>query len=249
MFYKYILSRRYNITIEGVDVLKSDSAKLILPNHISHIDPQIMTLELYKHTDFVPLVAERFFKIPVIKFFLRRLHAIKIPEFKNSRKDSNLLSKINIQIINALKENKSALIFPSGQLSSNGIEKIANKQSAYSVVSILPDDVRVVGVRITGLWGSMWSKAWNGKRPDFFSTYLMGIVYFFANLVFFCPKRLVRIEFIDITKKAKLKAKLDRNSFNLFLEGFYNENGPEKPTFVRHLFFFPKIKNKVVVKV
>ncbi|MDA3890694.1 MAG: lysophospholipid acyltransferase family protein [Salinivirgaceae bacterium] len=246
IFYKFILSRRYNIELKGVDVLDSESTNLILPNHVSHIDPQIMTVEIYKHTDFVPLVAERFFKIPIIKFFLRRLHAVKIPEFKNGSKDSGILTRINTQIIEALKNNKSAMIFPSGQLSSDGIERILNKQSSFSVVSLLPDNVKVIGVRITGLWGSMFSKAWNGKRPIFLSTFLLGIVYFFANLIFFCPKRKVTVEFIDISEEAKLKAKSDRKTFNKFLENFYNENGPEKPTFIRHLFFFPRIKNKIV---
>lgn len=245
IFYKFILSRRYKIKYKGVDTLSAEGPKLILPNHISHIDPQIMTVEIYKHTDFVPLVAERFFKIPIIKFFLRRLHAVKIPEFRNGSKDPDLMHKINSQIINAFKNNKSAMIFPSGQLSSEGVEKIKNKQSAYSIVGKLPENTKVIGVKITGLWGSMFSKAWGGKRPVFLSTFLIGIIYFFANLVFFCPKRKVTIEYIDITKEAKLAAKSDRKSFNLFLESFYNENGPEKPTFIRHLFFFPKFKNRV----
>lgn len=244
LFYKFILSRRYNIEIIGSDVLKSDAAKLILPNHISHIDPQIMTVEIYKYTDFVPLTAERFFKVPVVKFFLRRLHAIKISDFKKGKRDPDLLNKINSQLLEALKQKKSAVIFPSGQLSSGGIERIYNKQSAYSVVSLLPDNVSVVGVKIKGLWGSMWSKAWNGKRPVFLSTYLIGILYFFANLIFLIPKRKVTIEFVDLTKMAKEKAKQDRKTFNLFLEDFYNADGPEEPTFVRHLFYFPRIKNK-----
>ncbi len=244
-FYSFILSRRYNVIIKGVEIIKSNYPKLILPNHISHIDPQIMTVTIYKYTDFVPLAAERFFNIPIIKFFLKGLHAVKIPDFKKGSKDPELLQKINSQIIDAFKNNKSAMIFPSGHLSTNGIEKIHNKQSAYSIVSILPNNTRVIGVRINGLWGSMWSKAWNGKRPIFLSTYLMGIVYFFANLIFLCPKRKVTIEFVDITDEAKNKAQKDRKTFNNFLEDFYNKNGPEKPTFIRHLFYFPRIKSKV----
>jgi len=245
-FYSFILTRRYKITYKGAEIMESSSPKLILPNHISHIDPQIMSVVTYKYTDFVPVVAERFFKIPVVKFFLKNLHAIKVSEFKNGSKDIELLKNINTQLIDAISNNKSGLIFPSGQLSSGGVERLFNKQSTFAVVSKLPEQAQVIGVRITGLWGSMWSKAWNGKRPVFLSTYLMGILYFFANLIFLCPKRKVTLEFVDITKDAKQKAQTDRKTFNLFLENFYNENGPEKPTFVRHLFFFPRIKNKVI---
>ena len=244
--YKFILSRRYTISIEGIEILQSPAAKLILPNHISHIDPQIMTVETYKYTDFVPLVAERFFKVPIVKFFLRKLNAVKVPDKESGRGDAGLMQQINSRLLEALSNRKSVIIFPSGQLSSEGTERIFNKQSAYSLATQLPDEVKVVGVRIRGLWGSIWSKAWNGKRPVFLSTYLLSIVLFFANLIFFCPKRKVNLEFVDITEDVKRKAQSDRKSFNLFLEDFYNAAGPEPPVFIRHLFYFPRIKNKVI---
>ena len=245
-FYRTILSAKYKFVVVGEEVVSNNDPKLYLPNHISHIDPQIMAIEIYKHNDFVPLVAERFFKIPVIKFFLRNLHAIKIPDFKKGSRDPLLMQKINKQLVSALESNKSALIFPSGQLSSGGVERVFNKQSAHSVVSIMPDQAKVIGVRIKGLWGSMWSKSWNGKRPIFLKTFLIALVYYFANLVVLNPRRTITIEFVDITKEAKEKATLGRKPFNEFLEGFYNTDGPENPTFVRHLFFFPKIKKKVL---
>lgn len=247
LLYRLILSAKYKFVILGEDVIDNQYPKLFLPNHISHIDPQIMAIEIYKHADFVPLVAERFFKIPIIKFFLRNLHAIKIPDFTKGSRDPNLMQKITAQLLAAFENNKSALIFPSGQLSSGGVERIYNKQSAHSVVSIMPEKARVIGVRITGMWGSMWSKAWNGRRPVFLKTFLIAIVYYFANLVVLNPKRTITIEFVDITRPAKEKAKEGRKNFNLFLESFYNENGPENPTFIRHLFFFPKVKRKVVL--
>jgi len=235
-FYTFILSLRYSVKIEGLD-----GPKLFLPNHVSHIDPQLMTLIIYKYTDFVPLVAERFFHIPVIKFFVRKLNSVKIYEPQNIRKDPGLLDTINTQITEAFQKKKSVLIFPAGQLSLGGIEKIGNKQSVYSIVQNKPNDVKIVGVRITGLWGSIWSRAGNGKRPPFFKTYLLSMLLVFMNLIFFCPKRKITIEFVDITDEAHLSSQEDRQTFNRFLESFYNENGPEKETFVRHLFYLPRL--------
>ena len=246
LFYKLILKSRYKVIIKGEDVLLSDSTKLVLPNHISHVDSQIMAIYLYEYTDFVPVVAEGFFKIPVIKYFLRKLNAVKVINVNKGKRDVDFLKRINTQIISAIENGKSALIFPSGQLSFDGIERIKNKQSAFSVANLLPDKTKIVGVRISGLYGSMWSTAWNGKRPEFFSTYLIGIVYFFANLIVFCPRRKITLEFVDITKEAKEKARVGRKAFNNYLEEFYNSKGPEKPVFIRHLFYFPKIKTKVV---
>jgi len=243
--YKTILSRRYNVIIKGKDVLSSDNPKLILPNHVSHMDPQWMAIIIYKYTDFVPVVAGGFFKVPIVKYFLRKLDAIKVPNPKKDKRDPEILDKINTQILEAFENNKSALIFPAGHLSVGGLENIRNKQSAYSIASRLPENAKVVGVKITGLYGSIWSTAWNGKRPEFFSTFLKAIIYYFANFIFFCPRRTIIFEFIDITNDAKAHAKIGRQEFNTFMENFYNENGPEKPNFVRHLFYFPKIKNKV----
>jgi 1-acyl-sn-glycerol-3-phosphate acyltransferase len=243
--YKFILSRRYRIHLQGADILKSPEPKIILPNHISHIDPQLISIITHEYTDFVPLVAERFFKVPVVKYFLRHLYAVKVPDLKKGRENIHLMRSINSDLLNVLKNNKSVVIFPAGQLSSGSIEKIHNKQSAFSLVASSPENVKVIGVRIRGMWGSMWSKAWNGKRPVFLSTYLLNIVLFFANLIFLCPKRKVFFTFVDITREARIRAQTDRKNFNLFLEEFYNEAGPEPPTFIRHLFFFPRIKNKL----
>lgn len=244
-FYKLILTRRYKIIIKGEDVLSSEFPKLILPNHISHMDPQLISIIIHEHTDFVPVVAGAFFKVPFVKYFLRKLHAVSVPNLKKGRRDPELLKQIDSQTLNALENDKSALIFPAGQLSYGGLEKIGGKQGAFSIASQLPEKAKIVGVRITGLYGSMWSSAWNGKRPEFFSTFLMATIYFFANLIFFCPRRTVTFEFVDITKEAKHKASIDRKEFNTYMESFYNASGAEKPTFVRHLFYFPRIKNKL----
>lgn len=238
-FYKFILSLRYKVSIKGLELLTSGSPKLILPNHVSHTDPQLMWVIVGKYCDFVPLVAERFFKIPVIKYYLRKSEAVKIYEPRNIRKAPALLQTINEHLTAAFKNKRSALIFPAGQLCDGGVEKVGNKQSAYSVMENIPEDVVVVGVRIKGMWGSIWSKARTGKRPPFFQTYLLSILLVFLNLIFLCPKRKVTLEFVDITKEAKQNAKQGRQTFNRFLESFYNEQGPEEKKFVPHLFFFP----------
>ncbi len=244
-FYKLILTRRYKIIIKGKDVLSSEFPKLILPNHVSHMDPQLISIIIHKHTDFVPVVAGAFFKVPIVKYFLRSLHAVKVPNHKKGERDTKVLERINKEILAAFENNKSALIFPAGHILLGGLEKIAGKQGAYSIANLLPEKAKIVGVKISGLYGSMWSSAWNGKRPEFFSTFLMATIYFFANLIFFCPRRTVMFEFVDITEEAKQKASIGRKEFNTYMEEFYNGNGAEEPNFVRHLFYFPRIKNKV----
>lgn len=247
VFYSFILSRRYKVTIEGIELLQKEGGKLILPNHQSHIDPQIIGVDFYKYAEIVPVVNESLFKIPFVSFFLKRWGAIPVAEFKKGNRDPNVLSRIFSGVNTALNEGKTAIIYPSGQLQDLGIEKIKNKQGAHAIVSNLPEDteIRILGVRINGLWGSVFSKAWTGKQPPFLKVFCKGIFYFFANLIFLCPKRKVKFEIIDITEEAMRQSKNDRRTFNTYLEQFYNVNGIEEPTFIKHFFFYPKSKRKL----
>jgi 1-acyl-sn-glycerol-3-phosphate acyltransferase len=246
-FYFFVLSRRYKINTVGIDLLKSPGAKLILPNHQSHIDPQLLAVITAKYCDFVPVVSENILKIPVIRYFLKKWNAIAVNDLKGNKKDPDVLKNIFSQVMKALHNNKTVIIYPSGQITHTPLEKIINKQSAFVIVSSLPDNVRVIGVRISGLWGSMWSVAWKGERPNFVFTFLKGIFYFFANFIFFSPRRHVKFEFVDITAEAKEKAKTDRRTFNNYLEEFYNSNGVEEASYIKHLFYLPKQKRNFPV--
>ena len=243
-FYNFVLTRRYKINLIGEEILETSGAKLILPNHQSHIDPQLMGVILSLRCDFVPVVSEKILKTPVISYFIKKFDAVSVSDLKGGNRDASVLKNIFSKVIDALKKGKSVIIYPSGQISHTPIEKIQNKQSAFVIVSSLPEDVRVIGVRISGLWGSMWSVAWKGERPDFLFAFFKAIFYFFANFIFFLPKRTVTFEFIDITEETKIKAQTDRRKFNTFMEEFYNVNGPEKASYIKHFFYFPKSKRK-----
>jgi long-chain-fatty-acid--[acyl-carrier-protein] ligase len=244
LLYNFILTRRYTINITGEELLKTKGAKLVLPNHQSHIDPQLMGVIMALNGDFVPVVAEKFLKIPIISIFIKQFDPISVSDLRGGNRDALVLKNIFSQVQNALKLGKSVIIYPSGQITHTPTEIIENKQSAYVVVSSLPNDVRVLGVRISGLWGSMWSVAWHGKRPHFLFTFIKAIFFFFANFIFFIPKRKVNFEFVDITEEAKLKAATDRHRFNNYMESFFNKNGPEKATYIKHLFYGFKSKRK-----
>ena len=160
-------------------------------------------------------------------------------------RDANALKSVAAGVVAALQGGKNVLLYPSGQIAGQGFEKIFNKQSAWAIVNALPEDVQVVGVRISGLWGSMWSRAWIGKSPNVEVTALKAIFYVIANLLFFVPRRSVTVEFSDITNDAEAKAKIGKNEFNLFLESFYNANGEEPVRFLKHFFYAPALKKKL----
>ena len=177
------------------------------------------------------------------------MNAVPVSDLSTGSRDLNVLKSIFENVDNALKKGENVLLYPSGQIAGQGYEKIFNKQSAWTVVKNLPENAQVIGVRIHGLWGSMWSRAWIGKSPDFFPTFLKGIFYIIANLIFFIPKRKVTIELFDITKEAKDNANETRSAFNNFLENFYNNHGEERVLFLKHFFYLPQSKRKLPEKI
>ncbi|NPA36387.1 MAG: AMP-binding protein [Chlorobi bacterium] len=243
---RLLLSLRYRGELKGTDILKDKQhSALFLPNHQALVDPMLFISHIYRYASCVPVITSGYYDIPVIKHLFRLWGAIRVSDLEKGSRNTNVLNDIKNGVLNGLKLKKNIVLYPAGQLPSQGYEKIYNKQSAYFIVKELPDDVKVIGVRIRGLWGSIWSKAWTGDSPDFFKVLLKCTGCILANLIFFTPKRKVTIEFVDITAEAKKKARSDRQTFNRYLESFYNIYGEEKPLFLKHIFWMPELKRNL----
>ena len=237
--YRGVLSTRYRVRLEGVELLREQRATLFLPNHQASVDPQIVCAELLRYVDVSPLVTEGYFKIPVVAQVLHLMNAVRVPDLEKSRRDVAVVAGLSQVVVDALAAGHNVLLYPAGQLTNSGLERVGNKQGAWQVCHQLPEGVRVVGMRVRGLWGSMWSRAKTGRTPNFAWTYLKGIFYVLANLIFFLPRRDVTITFEDITTDAVRYAGEGRQPFNRFLESFYNAPGEEKPLFLKHFFYVP----------
>lgn len=233
---KAVLSLRYKVTIKGAELLKNSSPLLILPNHPALIDPVIILSHFYKDTNAIPVITSAFYDIPLLKTFFSAVGAVRVSDLSSGSRNINVLNEISRSVLKGFKRDKSIVLYPSGHLAGQGYEKIFNKKSAQKIVSKIPDNVTIIGVRTTGLWGSMFSKAKTGKSPDFLIQLLKGIFYILVNLVFFLPRRKVIIEIEDLTLLAKDEAQLGRKAFNLFLEDYYNFHGEEDANFLRHFF-------------
>lgn len=234
---RLLLQLRYRISIKGKEIIRTDVPVLYLPNHPAMIDPIILLSEIFRFSSAIPVISEKYYDIPVAKWYFRRMGAVRVSDLEKGSRDTGVLQSITRAVHKALRRRTNVLIYPGGQLAAQGYEKILNKKSAYHIVKAIPSDVQIVGVRFTGLWGSMWSKAATGKSPDFFIQLMKGIMYVLANLVFFVPKRTVNIEFEDITAMAREMALSGQKSFNTYLEEFYNLHGEEPARFVKHIFY------------
>ncbi len=241
---RLLLRLRYRISISGSEVIQNHSPVLFLPNHQALIDPIILFSQIYRFSTATPVISEKYYDIPVVKWYFKRIGAVRVSDLETGNRDTQVLKSITRSVYKGFRRNKNIVIYPSGQIAGQGYEKIFNKKSAFHIVSTIPENVQIVGVRITGLWGSMWSKAKTGKSPDFSIQFLKGAFYVLANLIFFIPKRAVRIEFEDLTAIAKEKAVPGQKPFNLFLEDFYNIHGEEPTLYLKHIFYLPHLKRK-----
>jgi len=249
-FISKLLQSRYKVSIKGRELLISEKSSLYLPNHQAEVDPIILLAEIAKLDDAVPMVSDNYYNLPLIKSFMERIGAVPVADFDAGHRDPEVLDKMRAAMLNALQHGKSILLYPSGQLCMQGYEKIQNKQSAYKLTLELDENIRVIGVRQHGLWGSVWSRAWWGKSPSFFNVLTRSVFYVLANFIFFVPKRSVEIEFEDITEEAKRMAhNSTRQEFNRYLEAFYNSRGEEEVRFLKHYFYAPKLKRKLPKKV
>lgn len=243
--YRYGLSLRYRVRLEGTEILNKEGTMLFLPNHQATVDPQILFSQLFRYTTAVPLVSANYTNIGILKPLFRYMGVIPVPDLERGREGADVVAGLYQVALDALSQHRNILIYPAGQLCGQGYERIYNKQTAWQVCCRLPEGTRIIGVRIRGLWGSMWSRAWKGKSPDFLTTYLKGIFYLLANLIFFLPRRKITISFHDITKEALDHAIEGRQSFNQYLESFYNAPGVEPVLFLKHFFYVPASHRKL----
>jgi len=237
-----LLSLRYKVIVKGAGILESSSPILILPNHQALIDPILLMCHIYRNSKAIPVIISNYYDIPVLKSIFKTWGAIRVSNLESGSRNIKVLNEVSRSVLKGFNRGKNILLYPSGQIVGQGYERIFNKQSAHKIAGKLPEDVKIVGVRMTGLWGSMWSKAWTGKSPNFFLQLLKGIFFIPANLFFFLPRRKVIFEFEDLTASAREKAKEGRKEFNACLEEFYNLHGEEQPVFLKHFFYTPPLE-------
>ncbi|MCP4524126.1 MAG: AMP-binding protein [Candidatus Gracilibacteria bacterium] len=238
-----ILSLRYSVKISGTEQLSHTGPILLLSNHIALVDPRIMIAFLGKYLPVSPVASEKYYNKPVLKQVMDLVGTVPIGEV-SAGASSEEVSNTFGNITKALAEGKNILIYPSGQIYRQNFESIKGKQTAFQIIQTMPENTKVIGIRQSGLWGSIWSMAWDNGKTSFGGIYIKSIWYVFANLIFFVPKRKVNIQIEDITESIKNHSHV--NSCNNFLEDFYNHDKKNEDIFLRHYFYYNDVKKKIL---
>jgi len=221
---KLLLSLRYRIRLIGLDKIsaKGKTGIVFLPNHPALIDPIIMFT--YLHGKFAPkgFGDQDQVNRPLIRFFARRWGIRTIPSIAIYGPSAKAkIEKALDETIEGLKQGDNLLLWPAGRVYHGYKESLGANSSVERILKSCPG-VRVVLVRTRGLWGSGFSWA-GGSQPLVVPVLLKGALQLFASLIFFSPRRKVAIEFFE---PPGLPRDADRNTFNRFLEDFYNTDAP-----------------------
>ncbi|MCP4522739.1 MAG: 1-acyl-sn-glycerol-3-phosphate acyltransferase, partial [Candidatus Gracilibacteria bacterium] len=241
-----ILSLRYSVSIQGTEKLSHEGPILLLSNHVALVDPRILISFLGKYIPVSPVASEKYYNKPGLKQVMDLVGTVPIGEV-SAGAGSDEVSKTFSRIIDALGSGKNILIYPSGQIYRQNFESIKGKQTAYEIIQSMPKNTKVIGIRQSGLWGSIWSMAWDNGKTSFGGIYLKSIWYVLANGIFFVPKRKVDIQIEDITETIKTHSHV--NECNNFLEEFYNNENLSEDVFLKHYFYFNDVKNKELPEV
>ena len=227
LFVFFLLRLRYTIRFKGLENIKQDGRPLLfLPNHQALIDPVIIMNGLLNRFSPRPLADENQLSSPLLKSLVKHFGIIAIPDLAISgRKAKEQVHAGLDQVVQALQQGDSVLLYPSGKLSRTNIDVVGGNSGVATVVSRVPE-VRLVLLRVRGLWGSSFSRA--DGVPSFFTALKKGAVRLLANGLLFMPRRRVEIEVVepgDFPKTA------DKRTLNRYLETWYNQN-PDRNTHV-----------------
>lgn len=224
---KTVMSLRYKVTIKGLDevsknALHPEKGFLFLPNHPTIlVDPTLITLALLKEFRARPVIIDTIYYTTFVHFLMRLIHAVPIPSFTSSTNTHKVKRGDHAiyTVINGLKSGESFLFYPAGRIKTSSLEHLGANSGLNQILNRVPD-ANVVFVRIKGLWGSSFSRAFQNRSPDMKETAWNGIKHVLKNFIFFTPRRSIEIEFVPAPEDFPVHAsKLVQNSY---LENWYN---------------------------
>ncbi|MGA2679222.1 MAG: AMP-binding protein [Sedimentisphaerales bacterium] len=217
---RFLLWLRYRIRLVGLDAIeaKGKAGIVFLPNHPALMDPIILYTYLQKRFSPHGFGDVDQVKRPLIGFFAHRWGVRTVPSIeKYGPSAMTEIEKVLDETINGLKQGENLLLWPAGRVCRSYKESLGANSSVERILKSCPD-VRIVLVRTRGFWGSSFSRA-SGKEPFVTPVMLKGILQLLASFIFFAPRREITIEFYE---PPDFPRNADRNTFNRFIEDFYN---------------------------
>lgn len=228
---RYLLSLRYRVRLEGLDVLQAEVARarergrgvLVLPNHPAFMDPALLCTHLAAF-DLRPLADSHQIRRPWLRPVAALTGCISLPDLRRDGLSARDQVREALDgCAAALARGENVLLYPSGGLSRDGATHLGGNSGAYRLLQAVPD-CGLVLVRTRGLWGSSFS--WAAGEPVLGRALLRGLVSLLCHGLFFLPRREVRIT-CALPSRRPMPGEGVR-PYNALLESFYDADGGEK---------------------
>ena len=227
---KTIFAWRYAVKVCGpaasyVTAKTPNETILVLPNHPAMVDPMLVGSTFWRRA-LHPLSDEHFLQRGGISaYVLKTLGTVAVPDLRRHHSAAAVQAARGLTrvVTDALSAGKDVIFYPSGHIWTSPREEIGTRQLAYNVCGALPQNVRVLGVRTEGLWGSIWSRANRTASPAFGATLAKSIFLWFF-IAPFIRRRRVTIWIEDLTDRVTIWSRGTRLEFNHAMEAWYNDS-------------------------
>jgi long-chain-fatty-acid--[acyl-carrier-protein] ligase len=215
-----LLKLRYRIVVHGLDKLAPGDNRglLFLPNHPALIDPAILLAILHHRFHPFVLAGRDRLNAPFMETLARLIGALPMPDLArhgNSKRPE--VEKAMAECVTRLAQGDNLIFYPAGRLYRSQREDLGANSGAATLLTRVPE-ARVILIRTTGLWGSVFSHA-SGETPTVAGGVFRGLRCLLASFLFFAPRRTLTVTFEE---PATLPRRGDRLVLNRFLENFYN---------------------------
>jgi 1-acyl-sn-glycerol-3-phosphate acyltransferase len=145
----------YRVDKEGLDHVPAEGPCIVVCNHVSYVDAIVIAAAVRRPIRFI--MDHRIFSIPLLNWLFRTMNAIPVA---SGKEDPALKEAAFERAAAALRAGEIVGIFPEGRLTDTG-EMGPFRPGLERMLQDTP--VPVVPMALRGLWGSFFSRSYQGK--------------------------------------------------------------------------------------
>jgi 1-acyl-sn-glycerol-3-phosphate acyltransferase len=145
----------YRVDKQGLEQVPEEGACVIVCNHVSFVDAIVIAACVRRPVRFV--MDHRIFALPLLSFIFRTMRAIPIAPAKE---DAALKEQAFAEAAAALRAGEIVCIFPEGRITDTG-DLNPFRPGLQRILEQAP--VPVVPMALRGLWGSFFSRSYQGQ--------------------------------------------------------------------------------------
>jgi len=145
----------YRVDKEGLEHVPDEGPCILVCNHVSYVDAVVIAACVRRPIRFV--MDHRIFRLPLLSFLFRTMRTIPIA---SAKEDAAMKTRAFAEAADALRAGEIVGIFPEGSLTASG-ELNAFRPGVQQMLATTP--VPVVPMALRGLWGSFFSRSFEGK--------------------------------------------------------------------------------------